>query len=88
MLVGVDDADDDKDPDDDKDTSFAGVHDAGDTCLGGVPAPNNTIMANADSDSDAEPNLNSIDPNEADDNSSKASVHSTGSHISVHSATG
>ena len=34
-----------------------------------------------------ESNHNSIDPNEADDNSSKASVHSTGSHIPIHSIT-
>ena len=37
--------------------------------------------------SNTESNHNSIDPNEADDNSSKASVHSTGSHIPIHSIT-
>ena len=34
-----------------------------------------------------EPNHNSVDPNEANDNSSKPSVYSTRSHISVHSIT-
>ena len=38
-------------------------------------------------DLDAESNHNSVDPNKADDNSSKASIHSTGSHIPVHSTT-
>ena len=64
MLAGVDDADD-------EDTSLAGVHDK-DTSLAGVPVPNTTIMTNADDDSDAESDHNSIDPNKADDNSSKA----------------
>ena len=80
---------------DDKDTSFAGVHNedtslagvpAPNTTLAGVPAPNTTIMTNADLD--AESNHNSIESNEADDNSSKVSIHSTGSHSSIHSATG
>ena len=44
-------------------------------------------MTNADDKFDIESNHNSIDPNEADENSSKASVHYTGSHVSVHSAT-
>ena len=82
LLAGVDDTDD-------KDSSFAGVHDEN-TSLEGVPVPNTTvttIMINADDDSDAESNHNSIDPNEANDNSSKASVHSTRSHIYIHSAT-
>ena len=79
MLAEVDDADD-------KGTSLAGVHDEG-TSLAGVPVPNTTMMTNTDNNSDAESDHNSIDPNEADDNSSKASGHSTGSHISVHSAT-
>ena len=79
LLAGVDDADD-------EDTSFAGVHDE-DTSLVGVPVPNTTIMTNADDNLDAESDHNSVDPNEADDNSSKASVHSTRSHLSVHSAT-
>ena len=60
------------------------MHDE-DTSLAGVPVPNTTIMTNADDESDTEPNHNSVDPNEADDNSSKASIHSTGSHIPVHS---
>ena len=79
LLAGVDDADD-------EDTSLAGVHDE-DTSLTGVPVPNTTIMINAGDDSDAESNHNSVDPNQADDNSSKASVHSTRSHILVHSTT-
>ena len=90
LLAGVDDVDD-------KDTSFAGVHNedtsfAGmhneETSFVGVPVPNTTVMTNADDDSDTESDHNSIDTNEADDNSSKASVHSTGTHISLHSATG
>ena len=56
-----------------------------DTSHAGVPVPNTTIMTNTDDDSDAESNHNSIDPNKANDNSSKASVHSTGSHIPIHS---
>ena len=40
-----------------------------------------------DEEASTESDHNSIDPKEADDNSSKASVHSTRSHISVHSAT-
>ena len=44
-------------------------------------------MKNADDKFDIESNHNSIDPNEADENSSKASVHCTRSHVSVHSAT-
>ena len=38
-------------------------------------------------ESEEEPDHDSVDPNEANDNSSKASIHSTGSHISIHSAT-
>ena len=79
LLAGVDDTDD-------KDTSFAAVHDE-DTPFAAVPVPNTTIMTNADDNLDAESNHNSIDPNEADDNTSKASVHRTGSHLSIHSAT-
>ena len=52
-----------------------------------VPVPNTTVVTNADDNLDAESNHNSVDPNEATDNSSKAYVHSTGSHISVHSTT-
>ena len=36
---------------------------------------------------DAEFDHNSIDPNEANENSSKASIHSTGRHVPVHSMT-
>ena len=79
LLAGVDDADD-------KDISFTGVHDK-DTSIAGVPVPNTTVMTNADINSDAESNHNSVDPNEANDNSSKASIHRTGSHLSIHSAT-
>ena len=88
LLAGVDDTDDEGTPADDEDTSFAGVHNK-DTSFAGVPVPNTpaTITTNADDNSDAESNHNSIDPNEADDNSSKASIYSTGSHLSVHSAT-
>ena len=75
LLAGVDDNNDD-------DTSLAGVQ-CNDTSLAGVPIP---VLPNDDDDyhSDAESNHNSIDPNEADDNSSKASVHSTGSQAPVH----
>ena len=79
LLAGGDDADD-------KDTSLAGVH-SDDTSLAGVPVHNTTITTNNDNDSDAESDHNSVDPNEADNNSSKASVHSTRSHIPVHSTT-
>ena len=82
LLAGVDDADDDED----KDTSLAGVHDE-DTSLAGVPEPNTTVVTNTDDDSDTESDHNPVDPNEVDNNSSKPSIHSTGSHICVHSAT-
>ena len=71
LLAGVDDADD-------EDTFFAGVP---------VPNATATIVTYADDNLDAESDHNSIDSNEADDDSSKASIHSTGSHLSVHSAT-
>ena len=72
------------DDNDDKDTSLAGVQDDN-TSLAGVPIP---IMTNDDDeDSVAESDHNSIEPNEADDNLSKASIHSTRSHTSVHSMT-
>ena len=72
LLAGVDH---------DDDTSLAGVQ-GDDTSLAGVPIP---IVTNDDKDDlDAESDHNSVDPNEADDNSSKASVHSTGSHAPVH----
>ena len=78
LLAGVDDADD-------EDTSFAGVHDK-DTS---IPVPNmlNTTVMTNDDTSDGGSNHNSINPNEDNDNSSKASVHSTRSHLSIHSAT-
>ena len=60
---------------DDEDTSFAGV-----------PVPNTTVMTNTDDNLDAESDHNSVDSNEANDNSSKASVQSTGSHLYVHSS--
>ena len=52
-----------------------------------MPVPNTTVATNADHNLDAESDHNSIDPNEANNNSSKESVHSTRSHISIHSAT-
>ena len=72
---------------DDEDTSFAGVHNK-DTSFAGEPVPNTTatVMTNADDNLDAEFDHNSID-NEADNNLSKASVHRTGSHLSILSAT-
>ena len=70
-----------------KDTSFAGVHDKVTSFAAvPVPKPNTTVATNTDN-LDTESNHNSVDPNVADDNSSKASVHSTGSHICIHSAT-
>ena len=63
---------------------LAGVDEGndGDTSLAGVPIP---IMTNNDNDDDldAESDHNSIDPNKADNNSCKASVHSTGSQAPV-----
>ena len=43
-------------------------------------------VQNEDIELDTESNHNSIDPNEDDNNSSKASVHSTGSQASIHSS--
>ena len=66
---------------------LAGVDDNDDdnTSLAGVPIP---IVTTDDNDHlDAESDHNSIDPNEVDDNSSKASVHSTGSQAPVHITT-
>ena len=66
---------------------FAGVDDDDDdnTSLTGVPIP---IATNDDDDdSDTESDHNSIDPNEADDNSIKASIHSTQSQAPIHSMT-
>ena len=75
LLAGVDDADN-------EDTSLAAVH-GNNTSLAGVTVTINTIVTHNDNDSDTESNHNSINPNEPNDNSSKASVHSTGSHIPV-----
>ena len=72
--------------DDEEDISLAGVH-GNDTSLAGVPIPTTTVTTNNDNDLDAESDHNSIDPNKADENSSKASIHSTGSHVPVHSTT-
>ena len=54
-----------------------------DTSLAGAPIP---IMTNDDNkvSSDAKSDHNSVYPNEADNNSSKASLHSTGSKAPVH----
>ena len=79
-LAGVDD-------NDDEDTSLAGVQ-GDNTSLAGLPIPTTTVATNNDDDdSDALSNHNSIDPNKADDSSSKASIHSTRSHVPVHSMT-
>ena len=59
-----------------------------DTSLAGVPVPNTTVTINTDDDLDTESNHNSIDPSEAENNSSKASIHSTESHMPIHSRTG
>ena len=79
LLAGVDDADA-------EDTSFTGVHDKV-TSFEGVPVPSTTITTNTDDNSDGDSDHNSIAPKKTDDNSSKASIYSTGSHLSVHSAT-
>ena len=80
LFAGVDD-------DDDKDTSLAGVQ-GDNTSLAGVPIPTTTVMTNDDdNDSDAESDHNSVEPNKADESSSKASVHSTRSYVPVHSMT-
>ena len=77
LLAGVDDDDDDN-------TSLAGVQ-GDDPSLAGVSIP---IVTNDDNDDlDGESNHNSVDPNKADDNSSKAPVHSTRSQAPVHSMT-
>ena len=70
--------------DDNDDTSLAEVQ-GDDTSLARVPIPIMTNDDDDDDDSDAESDHNSIGPNEADDNSSKASVHSTGSQAPIHS---
>ena len=71
------------DDNNDDDTSLAGVQ-GNDTSLAGVPIP---IMTNEDNDSDTESDHNSIDPNKANNNSSKAPIHTTGSHAPVHNMT-
>ena len=65
---------------------LAGVDDDddNDTSLAGVPIP---ITNNDNDDSDTESDHNSVDPNEANDNSSKASIHSTRSQVPVHNTT-
>ena len=78
LLAGVDDDIDDN-------TSLAGVQ-GNDTSLAGVLIP--IAINNTDDDnSDAESNHNSVDPNEADDNSNKVSLHSTRSQAPVHNTT-
>ena len=47
------------------------VHD-NNTSFAGVPVPNTTVTTNADDNSDAESDHNSVVPNKADDSSSKA----------------
>ena len=76
LIEGVDDDDDDN-------TSLAGVQ-GDDTSLAGVPI---TMMSNDndDDDSDIESDHNSVHPNEANDDSSKASVNSTRRQAPVHS---
>ena len=46
---------------DDENTSFAGVQNE-DTAFPGVPAPNTTVITNADDNLDAVSSHNSIDP--------------------------
>ena len=58
-----------------------------DTSLAGVSIPITTNDNDANDHSDVESNHNSIDPNKSDDNSSKASIHSTRSHAPVHNMT-
>ena len=77
LLAGVDD-------NDGNNTSPAGVQ-GDDTSLAGVPIPVTT--SNNDDKLDVESNHNSIDPNEVNDNSSKAPTHSTRSQAPVHSMT-
>ena len=77
MLAGVDD-------NDDEDTSLAGVQ-GDDTSLAGVPLC--VVTNNDDDESDAVSDHNSIDSNKADSKSSKASIHSTRSHVPVHNMT-
>ena len=78
LLGGVDDNNDD-------DTYLAGVQDD-DTYLAGVPIP--IMINNADKDNlGTESSHNSIDPNKADNNSSKASLHRARSQAPVHNTT-
>ena len=55
------------------------------TSLAGVAIPITTNDNNDDSDTESD--HNSIDPNEANDSSRNASMHSTRSHTSVHNMT-
>ena len=66
LLAGEDD-------NDDEDTSLAEVQ-GNDASHAGVPIPTTTVMTNDHDDLDTESNHKSIDPNEANDNSSKASM--------------
>ena len=60
------------------------MHDE-DTPITGVPILNTQTATSEDDKLDVEPDHNFVDPNKANNNSSKASVHSTGSDISIHS---
>ena len=82
LLAGVDDYD----KDNDEHTSLAGVYNE-ETSITGVPIPNTQAVTSTEDESDVEPDHDSIDPDKADDNSSKASIHSTRSDISAHSVT-
>ena len=78
LIAGVDD-------NNDNGTSLAGVQ-GDNTSLSGVLIP--VVINNTDNDNlDAESDHNSIDPNKANDNSSKASIHSTGIQAPVHTTT-
>ena len=84
-----------RDDDNDDDTSLAGVQ-GDDTSLAGVQGDDTSLAGvlipvminNANDDnSDAESDHNSIDPNVANDNSSKPCLHSTGSQAPLHNTT-
>ena len=72
------------DDDNDEDTSLAGVQGDNSSLAGG---PISVTTNDNDDNSDAESNNNSIDPNKAENNSSKASIHSTRSHAPVQNMT-
>ena len=72
------------DDNNDEDTSLAGVQ-GNNISFASLPIP---IMTNNDDDDlDAESDHNSVGPNEANNNSSKASIHTTRSHAPVHNMT-